>query len=526
MSHTASSNLKPDLNGLYELYYSYYLLFGNTSSEIQELLKQKLLKEKETQEEIQKDAEIAQEEAEKEAHQKRLETSKLFKKIANLFIYHTDLGLYGLTISAKISSSTGAMAPYQTHDSQETMATLNCVVASVSLALNYQKIKEQNKILLENGIITPSELSEKKIFQEALNRSKTALIMSIIGAVATALSLLPDPTFATKIIAAAFFIGMNLYSSYFELKSAHQTLSMIQIIRALKQDDNSQNSLTTLNYQTFSEEMVRKNEQSSDSPENSKKLMEMLLLIGQQLKRSDLDFDTTELTQKEWLELAEKTLIFKRKTHFLNTFRSVISGMVSGFIMGIGAALLLKNIQSLMDIISLPSVVASVVLTFSKLFQNFTLNAFFKRTVLQKSAFSEKLKFSLPVLSDEQIKMLESNSMQLKLKQYQTRHGIDLFKTLKAIKTIKTGDDTFKNSRNLRTLIAELNNAERRSDTLRIDLLVQIGREIQTIFPLAKAVKSNSPQTSAASAFLKVKQEKSAKNLAINSEEEGLLKAS
>ena len=500
MSHTASSGLKKDLRQIYDLYSSYYSLFGKTSPEVQKVFKEKFLKEKNTP--------LAKDEAhetQEDAARKKLKTSQLFKKIANQFIYHTDLGMYGLTIGAKNSYSAGAMKSYQSQDCSESMATLNCVVASVSLAINYQKVLEQNKILVENGLITLAEITERGTFKEAFDRSKTGLALSVIGAVATAISVLPDPTFATKIISAILFVGMNLYGSVNEFKSGLKTSPMIKIIQTLKYDAH-QNPQARFNYSNFVEEILRKNANSADNAE-LKELMNVLLVVGEQLKKTNLDLDSTELTQKEWLEMAEETLKFKRKLHFFNAFRSFISGMVSGLAMSIGAALLLKNIQYLMNQISLPYVIASIILTSTRLLQNFTVHAFFRKKVLKNLSFAEKLNFSEPVLSKNQIKILESKPMQLKLKQYRDNYGIDLFKTLKTIKTLKTGDSMVKNSAELKKLLGELNQADKTSDALRIDLLVQIGREIQTIFPLAKAVKSNSPQALTASAFFGAKRE-------------------
>jgi hypothetical protein len=478
MSHVLSA----DSRKIHDLYHSYYLLFGEISSELQKIAKENFLGSASESGQVQKKSkQESQKKNQKNLEQKKKQHSELFEKFCSLFVYHMDLGLSGLTISSKVFSSTGVMNSNQNHGSSESVAVLDCVVSSVSVALNYQKIQERQKVLLRDGLISDSDLpAKKKIFLEALNQSKRDLILSMIGAVGTVLSVLPDPTFATKIIAAILFVGMNIHGAYGELKRARETLPMIQRVKKLK---NLAAALTpdaeeaSFSYHFFVEKVLREERSKQNfDPAEFRALTNTLLTVGEQLKKSAVDLAATKLTRDEWFELAERTLKFKRKLHFFNAVRNLLTGLIKGLAMSVGAALMLKPIQTLMNKISLPYLLSSITFTVTKLVQNFTIHAFFKKQVLKKLNFGQKIQFSLPVFESGQIKILESKTMQFALKQILKEKDQDLFKILKMLKTLKTGDAVLKNHPELHELIKELKQVDR--DSLRINFLVKIGQAI------------------------------------------------
>jgi hypothetical protein len=487
MSHISLGSEGADSKKINDLYYAYYFLFDEISFRLHEIANQKF---------VALLGDLNHKNSVSPTRETRTERDGLLKKFLRQFIYHSNLGLYGLTIGSKISSSAGAMRPYQTHDSSESMATLNGVVASVSFALNYQSVKKRRSFLLENGLMLSDDLAKTKILHEALTKSRSDLILSMIGGVGTALSVLPDPTFVTKVVAAILFIGMNLYGVYSELKSAHETLPMIHKIQEIKYYENLKDhdpSLTAertkiFTYQAFVDDMIER-EMKGEAQRKSQSgnpdtlewigLAKIFLAIGNQLKESGVDLVGTALTRQEWLELAEKALVFKRKLHFFNALRGMISGMVSGLAMGVGAIVTLININALASRISLPSIISSVLLTASKLIQNFVIQPFFKKTVLDTLSFRNKICLSVSVFTAPEIKNLKSQTMAVARQKLLTEEGVDLSKTLALVISLKTGDSVLRKYPELNGLLESLKRADR--DHLKIEILRKIGKTMRSI---------------------------------------------
>jgi hypothetical protein len=466
------SSISHNHKAFQDLYCQFYGLFGEASD---------TLKSAATPEQKQAEGEHAPlmaQQLPKEIQEILQEKSTLPQKYAKLFVHHAGLAVDAVDAGTMISISQNSASVQQIHDAFGAIAISASVMWMTSLGLTYKAIEAQRKRLYLDKILSAEEAT-KDMLEEAVKKSLLPGIFSMLSSIGTILILVPDPTFATKIVAASIFVGMNMYSAVKQFQAAAETSKMITLLKSIDiglSDDIDAGQM--ISYHDFVQKIIQKNN-------SNPALIKTFLDIGEQLKNAHIDLTKTKLSATDWLALSEKALKFKRWTHIVNGVRSFFGGIVIGLAMGTGAVALLKATKAIGQALSiklgLPAMMSSGLLTSTKFIQHFSTPSLFKRMVLDHKSLqlSGSITFSTAVLGSENIKNLETKIMKLAIQKIRETENMDLTKTLVIVKNIRTDDLAFKSHPELRDLIEELKRADK--DANRIHLLKQIGEIMGSI---------------------------------------------